>query len=43
MTDAPNGSACSLPHAQGTTDRAKVVLYNPGAMFFTMPPAERLS
>jgi hypothetical protein len=39
MTDAATGSCCGTKATVGTARRAKVVLYNPRAVFFTMPLA----
>jgi anaerobic magnesium-protoporphyrin IX monomethyl ester cyclase len=39
MTAGPNGGTCGGPVAAGAGRRAKVVLYNPRAVFFTMPLA----
>jgi len=39
MTDAVTGSCCGTTATVGTARRAKVVLYNPRAVFFTMPLA----
>jgi radical SAM superfamily enzyme YgiQ (UPF0313 family) len=39
MTPGPNGGQCGTPAAARPGRRAKVVLYNPRAVFFTMPLA----
>ncbi len=39
MTDAATGSCCGTTATVRTARRAKVVLYNPRAVFFTMPLA----
>ena len=39
MTDAATDSCCGTKATVGTARRAKVVLYNPRAVFFTMPLA----
>ena len=39
MTEALDGNTCGPPSALAATRRAKVVLYNPRAVFFTMPLA----